>query len=211
MTIGSDSIGLQFKLLDAVEFDKLLQKMLTTGGASITAELRDGNTADNIISQPSIVAMDGESAKIHIGESIPLTRITRDPDTGEIIEEQVWRNDIPQYLESGVDLNITPMINDDGTIVLDLDIKVGEPEQYETSKGNFFWGENARQATTKLTIKDGNTLTIGGLVEETEKNVETKMPFLGDLPFVGKFFTSTTKTSDKRELVIFITAKVVEP
>jgi hypothetical protein len=213
MTIGSDSIGLQFKLLDAVEFDKLLQKMLTTGGASITAELRDGNTADNIISQPSIVAMDGESAKIHIGESIPLTRITRDPDTGEIIEEQVWEGSPPRpaYLESGVDLNITPMINDDGTIVLDLDIKVGEPEQYETSKGNFFWGENARQATTKLTIKDGNTLTIGGLVEETEKNVETKMPFLGDLPFVGKFFTSTTKTSDKRELVIFITAKVVEP
>ncbi|MFW6119757.1 MAG: type II secretion system protein GspD, partial [Petrotogales bacterium] len=119
--------------------------------------------------------------------------------------------DVPQYLESGVDLNITPKINADGTIELDLDIKVSEPIKYETTGGNYFWGENARQATTKLTIKDGNTLTIGGLVEETEKDVVQKMPFLGDLPFVGKFFSSTTKSSDKRELVIFITAKVVEP
>ncbi|TYB92325.1 MAG: type II and III secretion system protein [Kosmotoga sp.] len=211
LSVNSDSIGLQIKLLDAVEFDKLLQKMLTTGEASISASLSDMNNMDNIISQPSIIAMDGEQAKIHIGESIPLTKITRDPETGDIIEEQVWKGDVPQYLESGVDLNITPMINDDGTIVLELDIKVGEPTKYETSKGNTFWGENARQATTKLTIRDGNTLTIGGLVEETEKDNVTKMPFLGDLPFIGKFFSSTTKTSDKRELVIFITAKVVEP
>jgi type II secretory pathway component GspD/PulD (secretin) len=204
LSIDSDNIGLSFKLLDTVEFDKLLQKMLTTGGASISAELRDNNSLNNVIAQPSVVAMSGEEAKIHIGESIPLTEIIRTED-GEIIEQQVG------YLESGVDLKITPMINADGTIVLDLDIKVSEPREYQTSKGNFFWGENARQATTKLTIKDGNTLTIGGLVEETEKNIETKMPFLGDLPFVGKFFTSTTKSSDKRELVIFITAKVVEP
>ncbi|MFW6120060.1 MAG: hypothetical protein ACOC80_04070, partial [Petrotogales bacterium] len=94
MTIGSDSIGLSFKLLDTVEFDKLLQKMLTTGGASITADLSDMNNMDNIISQPSIIAMNGEQAKIHIGESIPLTRIVRDPETGDIIEEQVWKSDV---------------------------------------------------------------------------------------------------------------------
>ncbi|MBN2252833.1 MAG: hypothetical protein JW701_03995, partial [Kosmotogaceae bacterium] len=63
----------------------------------------------------------------------------------------------------------------------------------------------------RLIISNGNTLTIGGLVDSNETITLNKMPFLSDLPFIGKLFTTENRTSDKRELVIFITAEVVEP
>jgi type II secretory pathway component HofQ len=115
-----------------------------------------------------------------------------------------------EYLNTGVELRITPTVNDDGKILLDLFIKVSEPEKYVDGTRTLY-GEKTREANSRLIISDGNTLTIGGLVANKDTVTVNKMPFLSDLPFIGKLFTTENKTSDKRELIIFITAEVVEP
>lgn len=195
----SGSLNLSFSVLDSVDFAKLL-KNLVTGSASITAQLESSNVDGSIISNPSIVALSGEEARIHIGDTIPILLKRTDPETGSIVEEI-------QYLETGVEMTITPTVKDDGTILLDLYIKVSEPQPY----ANDLYGEKTREAQTKLVIADGNTLTIGGLVSEKENVSVTKLPFFGDLPFIGKFFRSEKTTKEQREMVIFITAKVVAP
>ncbi|MDI3523327.1 type II and III secretion system protein [Kosmotoga sp.] len=196
---NSGSLNLSFSILDSVDFAKLL-KNLITGSATVTAQLEKSNVDGSIISNPSIVALSGEEARIHIGDTIPILLKKIDPATGNIVEEL-------QYLETGVEMTITPTVKDDGTILLDLYIKVSEPQPY----ANDLYGEKTREAKTKLVISDGNTLTIGGLVSERENVSVTKLPFFGDLPFIGKLFRAEKTTKEQREMVIFITAMVVEP
>jgi type II secretory pathway component HofQ len=196
---NSGSLNLSFSILDSVDFAKLL-KNLITGSATVTAQLEKSNVDGSIISNPSIVALSGEEARIHIGDTIPILLKKIDPATGNIVEEL-------QYLETGVEMTITPTVKDDGIILLDLYIKVSEPQPY----ANDLYGEKTREAKTKLVISDGNTLTIGGLVSERENVSVTKLPFFGDLPFIGKLFRAEKTTKEQREMVIFITAMVVEP
>ncbi|WP_273230132.1 type II secretion system protein GspD, partial [Kosmotoga pacifica] len=195
---NKDSIGLSFNVIDVVDFPKLLENFITSASATVTASLSEGNNDSDIVSNPSIVALSGEQARIHIGDTIPYT-IKKVLEDGTIVEEL-------NYLNTGVEMTITPTINGDGTIMLDLYIKVSDPQQY----GDYY-GEKTREAQTKLMIADGNSLSIGGLITEKETVNVTKLPFLGDLPFIGKLFTTETKTKEQREMVIIITAKVVEP
>ncbi|MFN3661094.1 MAG: type IV pilus secretin PilQ, partial [Brevinematales bacterium] len=71
-------------------------------------------------------------------------------------------------------------------------------------------GESTREAQTHVILKNGDTLVIGGLIREMKSKTESKIPFLGDLPFIGQLFRTKTDETDKRELIIFITAKVIE-
>ncbi|WP_161484672.1 type II secretion system protein GspD [Kosmotoga arenicorallina] len=198
IVFNKDSIGLSFEVMDIVDFPELLENLITTASATVTASLSQDDSDSDIVSNPSIVALSGEEASIHIGDTIPYTtkKVLED---GTIIEEL-------NYLNTGVEMTITPTINGDGTIMLDLYIKVSDPQQY----GDYY-GEKTREAQTKLMISDGNSLSIGGLITEKETVNVTKLPFLGDLPFIGKLFTSEKKSKEQREMVIIITAKVVEP
>ncbi len=203
--VKSGSIDLNFKLIDYLDITQLIDDIVNTATLDVNAKLSDGDTDSDLISSPSIVSVSGQEAKIHIGDTIPYLVRTIEYVEGIPIEIETI-----EYLNTGVELRITPTVNDDGKILLDLYIKVSEPEKYEV-EGRVLYGEKTREAQSRLIISNGNTLTIGGLVDSNETITLNKMPFLSDLPFIGKLFTTENRTSDKRELVIFITAEVVEP
>jgi len=203
--VKSGSIDLNFKLIDYLDITQLIDDIVNTATLDVNAKLSDGDTDSDLISSPSIVSVSGQEAKIHIGDTIPYLVRTIEYVEGIPIEIETI-----EYLNTGVELRITPTVNDDGKILLDLYIKVSEPEKYEV-EGRVLYGEKTREAQSRLIISNGNTLTIGGLVNSNETITLNKMPFLSDLPFIGKLFTTENRTSDKRELVIFITAEVVEP
>ena len=109
----------------------------------------------------------------------------------------------------GVELIIKPTYRPDGTI--DLEIKVKVSNSAPPAGGTTIPAERMREATTKVVIKEGETVVIGGLSREiVDKNV-TKLPFLGDLPIIGQLFRSVNESKEKRNLTIFISAKVVKP
>jgi len=203
--IQNGSIDLSFKVFENLDISKILNSIVNTANASIGADLRDRDVDSDLISSPSIVSMSGEEATIHIGDTIPYLVKKIEYVDGRPVEIETIEN-----LNTGVELRITPTVNDDGKILLDLYIKVSEPEKYVDGTRTLY-GEKTREAKSKLVIGDGNTLTIGGLVANKDSVNVNKMPFLSDLPFIGKLFTTETKTTDKRELVIFITAEVVQP
>ncbi len=203
--IESGSIDLDFKIIDYLDFTKLIDDIVNTAIVKIGADLSNRDTDSDLISSPSIVSMSGQEAKIHIGDTIPYLVRTIEYVDGNPVEIETI-----EYLNTGVELRITPTVNDDGKILLDLFIKVSEPEKYQDGTRTLY-GEKTREANSRLIISNGNTLTIGGLVANKDTVTVNKMPFLSDLPFIGKLFTTENRTSDKRELVIFITAEVVEP
>ena len=205
--LKNGTLGLNFKLFEDFDISKILDTIINTSNAEITGTLTDGIDNSDIISSPSVVAMSGEEASILIGNRIPF--IVKDIEYVDGNPVEVERI---EYLNTGVELIITPVVNDDGKIFLDLFVKVSEFETYsDVASGRTLYGEKTRETTTRLVIDNGNTLTIGGLVTDKEEVKVDKMPFLSDLPFIGKLFTSEKKTTEKRELVIFITAEVVEP
>ncbi|ODN30090.1 hypothetical protein [Fervidobacterium thailandense] len=198
-----DGLKLSLKVLELFDFENLWKRILdnaqiginaTTGQAG-SVQATQGNT--KLLASPNIVAKSGESARIFIGDSIPI--VLRDAQTGQLSL---------QYLEAGIELRITPRVNPDDSIELDLYTAVGNFD-FTTQVGGYP-RTSKREATTKLTLKDGQTLVIGGLAREEKSQQTWKVPILGDLPIIGMLFRGTRESVETRNIVIFLTARIIE-
>jgi type IV pilus assembly protein PilQ len=102
-------------------------------------------------------------------------------------------------------LNVTPQITPDGNIVLDVEVN-NDSLGVETTAG---YAINTQHIKTIVMVENGGTVLLGGIYQETIQDQETKIPFLGDIPFLGYLFKSTSKTKNKSELLIFLTPKII--
>jgi general secretion pathway protein D len=179
-------------------------------GSDFTATLQAIATAGKaqILSRPSILARDGQPATILVGQEVPLvTGITF--ETVGATTEPI--NNI-QYTPVGLQVNVTPFISPDNLvemIVTPQDSAV-DPTQTEPIGG----GVNApvidtRSADTVVVTPDGQTVVIGGLMENDKQSQATKIPLLGDIPILGALFRYKANSDDKNELMIFMTPHVV--
>src|SRR5690606_1640999 len=100
---------------------------------------------------------------------------------------------------------VTPQITPEGNIILDLDVNKDSRGEM-TGQGVAI---DTKHVQTQVQVENGGTMVIGGIVEMEETNQETKVPMLGDVPVVGNLFKSRTKESTKREMLVFITPKVI--
>ena len=158
-----------------------------------------------VVSNPTVVTMNNQEATINIGEEYPKPEFTYNEERGTF---EVSGFDEDPY-KIGVNLKVTPQINSAGFINMsiepDISSRVGE-----TTFGAATLPIIAkRTAKSTVTIKSGYTLAIGGLIEERGEQNESRVPVLGSMPVFGKLFSSTGRTTDKRNLVIFITAKIL--
>ncbi|MBO8160136.1 MAG: type II and III secretion system protein [Thermosipho sp. (in: Bacteria)] len=197
--LSNNGVSINLALSD-LSFEKIAEKIF---GSNTNIEFADSlsNTIgnSNIVAEPNVVAKSGETANIVIGDRLPI--ILTDSEGNETI----------QYLQSGVILEITPFINADNTIDLKLRIEVSTFDwELGSTTVSKLPVEKTREFTSSLTLKDGQTLIIGGLTRDEKITTVNKLPILGDLPIIGKFFSKQVDKVTKRNLIIFITAKVVE-
>ncbi len=162
------------------------------------------DTDVNIISTPQIITMDNKEAEIVVGANVPY--VTRETTDSTNISNTVRTFD---YRDVGVTLRMTPQINQQGTIRMDIFQEIttlvegtGEQEYAPTTL--------KRSATTTVTVKDGTTLVIGGLIGDTLTLGETRVPLLGRIPVLGWLFKSKTRTSEKTNLFIFVTPAIID-
>jgi type IV pilus assembly protein PilQ len=151
-----------------------------------------------IISTPRVTTLNGEKAIISQGTKIPFSSVS---DQGTDV----------QFENAELKLEVTPEINPDGSIILDINVSnsaVGIV--VPTATGNAV-SIDEKKAETKVLVKDGQTTVIGGIFIEDERDAETGVPILMSIPYLGRLFKSTTKTRDRRELLIFITPRIVTP
>jgi general secretion pathway protein D len=152
----------------------------------------------NILSTPTIVAIDNEEASLLVGQNVPFktgqstssASSTSDPFT------TIERQDI------GISLVVTPRINQGDSITLEIQQKTETIAPSLEVASDII--TNKREIITKALIKDDQVLVLGGLISEEESEIQEKVPFLGDLPLIGKLFSSTGKTNSKKNLMVFI-------
>jgi type IV pilus assembly protein PilQ len=163
-----------------------------------------------LVAAPRIMTVNNQKATINVGQVVPIATYERNPTSG-IYEVTGW-----EQQNIGINLEVTPQISPDGHIKLQL-----KPEVSNTvgtiapDTVNQRPIVSTRKAETEVQIKDGQTVVIGGLVKTSESKTTKKVPFLGDIPFLGKLFTrnesgSLTEPEEKTDLLIFVTAHIIK-
>ncbi|SKA17306.1 type IV pilus assembly protein PilQ [Trichlorobacter thiogenes] len=168
-----------------------------TIGANVKLSMRLNAAAKagliRIISSPKVATLNNKSAKITQGKQIPYVSATSDK-----VETK--------FVEAALSLEVTPHINNNGTIVLKVDAKNDAPDTTSTSTTPPI---NKKQATTEMLLKDGETTVIGGIFVDSETEGEEGIPWLMDVPILGNIFKSTSYSKSKSELLIFITPRIL--
>lgn len=165
------------------------------GDLNVILEAMERDNKANIVSNPKISTADNQEARIMVGKEIPL-----------IVSDEAG-NPITELKKIGVILRVTPHVNSDGTITMDLHPELSDLATQATVQGGVII--NLQEADTRVVVKDGETAVIGGLISDIDSSVRTGVPVLKDVPLLGALFRFDSKTTRKRELVIFVTPRVV--
>ncbi len=167
------------------------------GGIEAQLQLLEQNRKANIISNPRITTVDNREAKIVVGQKIPL------------IVNDIAGNPVSQLQTIGIQLRVTPHLASDKKIVLDLHPEVSDLSAQSTVQGGVII--NTSEADTRVMVDDGETAVIGGLIRTNTSTVRHGIPLLKDLPLLGALFRSDNMVKQNRELIIFVTPRLVNP
>lgn len=146
-----------------------------------------------VVSSPRVITADQVKALIEQGTELPYQVASSSGATALA------------FRKANLKLEVTPQITPEGDVILDLDVTKDSVGQSTTAG----FAINTKHIKTQVLVQNGGTVVIGGIFEMTENDSETKVPFLGDLPYVGNLFKSKGKTSNKQEMLVFITPKVL--
>ena len=146
-----------------------------------------------VVSSPRVVTADQIKAIIEQGTELPYQVATSSGATSLA------------FRKANLKLEVTPQITPEGNIILDLDVNKDTVGQ-STAAG---FAINTKHIKTQVLVENGGTVVIGGIFELTETNSETKVPLLGDIPVIGNLFKTRARTSNKTEMLVFITPKVL--
>ena len=173
------------------------------GRFSITSFLdaTSGLSISDVQAEPSVVTLNNREAQIQVGEETPIRVIdASSAATGGAAVATVT------FKETGIILNVTPHITNDGQILLQLH---AEQSQLQNVGGDLGYNFFKRAADTKLLVSDGETAVIGGLTETTVTKNRNSIPILGELPLIGNLFSQTNSQDEKQDLLILITPHVL--
>lgn len=150
-----------------------------------------------VISTPKVMTTDKQTAKVATGQQVPYqTTVTSGTGTTATTS----------FKDALLSLDVTPSITPDGKIQMKLDISK-DSIAGEAPNGELILNKN--NINTNVLVDNGETVILGGVFEQTTKNSQTKVPFFGDLPVVGRLFRKDVKSDDKQELLIFVTPRIV--
>ena len=152
---------------------------------------------NNILSTPSIVTLDNEEAEIIVGENVPFVTGQQLSTNNDNPFQTVERQDI------GLTLKVKPQINDGNTIKMELEQEVSSVNPTAVT-GAADITTSKRSIKTTVLVDDGQTLVLGGLIDDQISDVEEKVPLLGDIPVLGRLFRFRTTTKTKQNLMIFL-------
>ena len=150
-----------------------------------------------VISTPKVLTGDKQKAKVATGQEVPY-QTTTNSASGSTASTS--------FKEALLSLEVTPSITPDGKVQMQLDI-AKDSIAGEAPNGELILNKNT--ITTNVLVNNGETVILGGVFEQTTTNSQTKVPFLGDIPYLGWLFRKDTKSDDKQELLIFVTPRIV--
>ncbi|MFI3223462.1 MAG: type II secretion system secretin GspD [Methylococcaceae bacterium] len=176
--------------------------------ALLSTEADKGNV--NVISSPSLMVLNNQKAKINVGDQVPIqTNSTQLPTSSGITAGLLTSNSI-QYKDTGVTLEVTPRVNANGMVIMDVHQIVSSVIPVTTAVGIQSPTINKKEIVSSIAINDGQTIVLGGLIDDNNAMTKNGIPLLYDLPWIGSLFGNTSYTRTKNELVVLITPRVVK-
>jgi type II secretory pathway component HofQ len=172
--------------------EKLTYGILSQDKFTIALDYLFQNHKADVVAQPLIVTLDNKTAHISMGSQVPVKYLDRAFNT------------VIQMLDAGTELSVTPHINGEKRISLELN-----PTKRSYSMTGDLPIINQQSAQTNVVVSDGETVVIAGLTSNDEENTEEGIPFLKDIPFIGYLFKRTTKTIEKHDLIVFVTPHII--
>ncbi len=159
----------------------------------LSAMEKTGN--GEVVSQPKVVTSDKETAKILKGSEIPYQEASSSGATST------------SFKEAALSLEVTPQITPDNRIIMEVKVTKDAPDFQNMLDG--VPPINKNEVNAKVLVNDGETIVIGGVFSNTQSKSVDKVPFLGDLPYLGRLFRRDTVTNEKSELLIFLTPRIM--
>jgi type IV pilus assembly protein PilQ len=181
--------------------DNIKLGILTADELSVTLNALAEDENSKLISNPKVTTLNNQTAMIRIGTNIPIPQVNRGIG-GDLITYEDKQVDVK--------LQVTPRIQPGNNINLIVHPEIEEIVGY-TATGDFPQPiTSVREIQTKVNVKTNETIVLGGMVKDNERTIENKVWLLGDIPFLGALFKSTEKTVEKKDLLIFITPKIIK-
>ena len=156
-----------------------------------------------IVSNPTVVTLNNSEAVINVGQERPIPRYQYNQQTGNLEVNGF------EFKPIGVILKVTPQVNSRGFIKLTVAPEVSQSFNSVSFNGNEIPVIDTRKTQTTVSLADGFTMGIGGLLQSSSSNANSKVPVLGSLPVLGRLFRSDTRNMTSTNLIIFITAKTI--
>ncbi len=157
-----------------------------------------------LVSNPTVVTLNNTEATINIGKEYPIPNYTYNQERG------TYEVSGFEYRPIGIILKVTPQVNSRGFIKLNIEPEVSSSNESTTFGSATIPIVTTRKTVTQVSLRDGYTMGIGGLIENTITDDDSKVPVLGSIPLLGRLFRSSSKRDERRNLIIFITAKTVD-
>jgi general secretion pathway protein D len=170
-----------------------------TGIAGLINALKS-DAQTNILSTPSIMTLDNEEASISVGQEVPFITgsYTNSSDSSSNPFQTIEREEV------GVKLRVTPQVNEGDAVRLEIEQEISSVLANAETAGTSDLITSKRTISTNVMVNDGELLVLGGLIDESQSSTESKVPFLGDIPYLGVLFRSTSKSSENKVLMVFI-------
>ncbi|UPU38323.1 type II secretion system secretin GspD [Geomonas paludis] len=204
-TIGTfDPFGTVAGLSTTAQAAKTLGMDVTLGKINVPVVLQalQTNGALNVLSTPNIMTSDNKEAEIFVGESVPFVSGTNLTSTG-LSQQSIERKD------TGIILKIKPQISEGEYVKLDIYQEISAVKNFGTATDPSL-GSTKRSAKTSVVVKNTDTVLIGGLIQDTDQETESKVPLLGDIPGLGWLFKTKSTKRDKTNLLIMLTPRIIK-
>ena len=182
-------------------FSYLINNVNFPGGVQAALNLLDSYGNTKVIANPHIAALDNQKATIKAGNRIPVNQQTIVGNTTNAVTTT------SQYIDTGVLLQVVPHINEGGLVTLDVQAEVSSPGTPDIAGGAP--PIDTRSVQTLLSVPSGQTMVMGGLIQDTKGNTSSGLPLLNRIPIFGGLFGNQQLTNGRSELVLFITPRVV--
>lgn len=172
--------------------------------ATLNALITNGD--GKLLARPNVITFNGNKATIFVGDELPVVTPNASNSGGTVTYTT-------EYKKAGITLSFVPRTNEEDNISASVFVEVSTPMTVTLDVGGqktTAYQITTRSAQTNVRMKDGDTMVIGGLISSTDTKNFNKVPFLGDLPVLGKLFQSVSKSKIETEVVIFLKARLVK-
>lgn len=190
-TIAAKQPGFSYSI---VNLDKANLVRATLNALATKSQVR-------LLSNPSVLVLNNHSASIQVGRQQPI-RSSTSVTTGNLVTESIT------YKDTGVMLSVTPSVNAGGLISMDITQQVTDVGDTDIPTGQRFF--QTRQIQTRVAVRSGEPIVLGGLIRENDSGSRSGIPGLADIPLLGALFSTTSNQRDRTELLVLMTPRAIE-